>query len=386
MEAQLHQLRPAPRSRDRQEAGAFDAQLPVTLSIIEDKMRGDGGAIGNVIKNSTLTEIAMGYCRSRVLCAAARLGVADAFDGGERTVDQLASRCKADPDSLHRLLRALASFNVVAETAPSRFVLTTFGEPLRKESLQSEWAAIVFWGDLLADGWSYLAECVRTGESAMRVMERAGIASRWSQDPNAGAIFRAVMGTAPVEDYMPIARGWDFSKRHVIADLGGGGGALIAAVLTAFPHLRGMLVDRPDAIEQARSRFESKRLGKRCELLAADLSDGVPGGADVYMLKHVLHGYEDGAAIGILRNCLGVLPEGGRLLVIEFVLPDVVDHADPELELRLMSDLNMLAITGGRERTEREWKTLLEASGCEYRGVHSIPGQSVSVIESSPGA
>ena len=344
------------------------------------------GAIGNVAQNSTLTGMAMGYFRSRVLCAAARLGVADAFGGQERTVDQLASFCKAEPASLHRLLRALASFDVVAETAPARFVLTPFGETLRKNAPGSEWAAIVFWADLLADNWSYLTECVQTGDNAARVMEREGVASRWSKDPNAGAIFRAVMGTAPAEDYMPIARAWDFSNYHMVADLGGGGGALISAVLIAFPNLRGMLVDRPESIDQARSRFESDGLAARCELLAADLCNSVPAGADVYMMKHVLHGYEDVAAIGILRNCRSVLQEEGRLLVIEFVLPDVVDHADLELELRLMSDLNMLAVTGGKERTAMEWKALLRSSGFECRGIIPVAGQSVSIIEAVPGS
>ncbi len=342
--------------------------------------------IGNMVQNSTLTGMAMGYFRSRVLCAAARLGVADAFGGQERTVDQLASLCKAEPASLHRLLRALASFNVVAETAPARFVLTPFGEPLRKDAPGSEWAGIVFWADLLADSWSYLTECVRTGDNAFRIMEREGVTSRWSKDPKAGAIFRAVMGTAPAEDDMPIARAWDFSNYHMVADLGGGGGALISAVLMAFPNLRGMLVDRPESIDQATLRFESDRLAVRCELLAADLCNSVPAGADVYMMKHVLHGYEDVAAIGILRNCRSVLPEEGRLLVIEFVLPDVVDYAGSELELRLMSDLNMLAVTGGKERTAMEWKALLRSSRFECRGIIPVSGESVSIIEAVPGS
>ncbi len=218
----------------------------------------------------------------------------------------------------------------------------------------------------------------------MRIMEREGVASRWSKNPDASAIFRAVMGTAPAQEYMPIARAWDFSKCHVVADLGGGGGALIAAILTAFPHLRGMLVDRQESIDQAAARFQTDGLAARCQLLAADLSNSVPAGADVYMMKHVLHGCKDGPAIAILRNCRSVLPREGRLLVIEFVLPDVVDHADRELENRLMSDLNMLAVTGGKERTAAEWKALLKSSGFECRGIIPVSEQSVSIIEAVP--
>ena len=346
-------------------------------------MAGSRGAVDNVTQNKALTEMAMGYFRSRVLCAAARLGVADALGDDELSVDQLAVLCAAKRAPLYRLLRALASFGVVAEGAPERFVLTPFGKPLRKEARNSEWASVVFWADLLADSWSYLTECIRTGDSAAGVRPE-GVPSRWSQDPNAMAIFRAVMGTAPAEDYMPIARAWDFSKYHAVADLGGGGGALIAAILKAFPNVGGMLVDRQEAIDAAAPRFERDGLDDRCKLRVADLRNDVPTGAEVYMLKHVLHGYDDGTAIEILRRCRSVLPDGGRLLVIEFVLPDVVDHADLELERRLMSDLNMLAVTGGKERSAVEWKGLLNSAGLECQSIIPVPGELVSIIEADP--
>jgi hypothetical protein len=340
-------------------------------------------AIGNVIQNKALTEMAMGYARSRAVCAAARLGVADELGKGERSVDELAASCGAQPGALYRLLRALASVGVVKETTPERFVLTEMGEPLRKDVPNSQWSEVVFWADLLADSWSQLTECIRTGDNAMRIMEREGITSRWSKEPNAMAIFAAVMGTAPAEDYMPIARGFDFSGYETAADLGGGGGALIAAALEAFPKLRGMLVDRPDSIERAKPRFESDGLAGRCQLTAADLSVSVPEGADVYMLKHVLHGCTDEAAQVILRNCLAVLPKEGRLLVIEFVLPDVVDRPDPELEQRLMSDLNMLAVTGGKERSAVEWKKLLISAGFDCLNIIPVQDQLVSIIEAA---
>jgi ubiquinone/menaquinone biosynthesis C-methylase UbiE len=334
-------------------------------------------------QNAQLTEIAMGYFRSRALCAAARLGVADALGDEERTVIHLAAVCEAEPAALYRLLRALAGFGVVAETHPRSFVLTPFGKPLRKGVPDSAWAGVVFWADLLADSWSYLTECVRSGQNAMQVRP-PGVPSRWAQDPEAPAVFRAVMGTAPAEDYMSIVRAWDFSKYHVVADLGGGGGALIAAVLEAFPNVRGMLVDRPESIERAATRFESPAFAGRCRLVAADLTQEVPPGAAVYMLKHVLHGYEDGAAAEILRHCRSVLPEEGRVLVIEFVLPDVVDHADRELEQRLMSDLNMLAVTGGKERSAAEWKHLLASAGLKCERIIPVAGDLVSIIEAVP--
>ena len=344
--------------------------------------------IGNVTANTGLVEMAMAYSRSRVLCAAARLGVADALGAEVRSVDFLAGKCQADADALYRLLRALASIGVTEETEPGHFRLTPFGMPLRRDAPQSAWPAVIFWADLLADEWSLLTECVRAGKNAVQVRD-PNKPSRWSQYPEAGSIFRAVMGTAPAEEYAPIAEAWDFSGAKVVADLGGGGGSLILAVLLLNPHLRGMLVDLEPSIDAARPRFAEKDPASRCQLIAADLAQSVPAGADVYMLKHVLHGRQDAEAITILKNCRAVIPQNGTLLVIEFVLPPLVSHADPELENHLMSDLNMLAVTGGRERSQREWRTLLQAAGFVLTGVHPVGGdtamvRNVGLLEAKP--
>jgi len=333
-------------------------------------------------QKDTLTEMAKGYFRSRVLATAARLGVADALGEGERTAEQLAVACGAAPGSLYRLLRALASFGVVAETAPGRFALTPFGEPLRQNVAGSEWASVVFWSDLLADSWLYLTECVRTDNRSFAVRPE-GVPSRWSQDPDSMRIFHAVMDSAPEGMYRPIAAAWDFSPYRVVADLGGAGGTLITAILKAFPHLRGILADRPEALEAAAVRMAREGLEDRCRLVAADLCEEIPGGAEVYILKHVLHGYDDAGALGILRLCRRVLPAKGRLLVIEFVLPDVVERADPLLEERLMSDLNMLAVTGGKERNEGEWRSLLGCAGFGCLGITPVAGELVSIVEAA---
>jgi hypothetical protein len=332
--------------------------------------------------NTELVEIAMGYQRSRALCAAARLGVADALKDGESTVTDLATVCKADVSALHRLLRALASMGVVRETIPGSFALTDIGRPLRKDVADSAWAGVIFWADLLAENWACLTECVRTGKTASAV--RPEIKTRWTQDPEASSVFRAVMGTSPVEDYIPIARAWDFSAAGTVADLGGGGGALIEAILEAFPAVRGMLVDRPESIEAARPRFASSQLTGRCDLLCADLLQEVPRGADVYVLKHVLHAYTDAMSLDILRNCRSVVPAKGSVLIIEFVLPNVIDRADRDLESRLMSDLNMLAVTLGKERSALEWASLLKGAGFRCERITPVATDLVSIIEARP--
>jgi hypothetical protein len=347
-----------------------------------------GSGIGNVTTNSSLLEMSMAYARSRVLCAAARLGVADALGDGIRSVDFLAEACHADAGALYRLLRTLASLGVTEETEPEHFRLTSFGQPLRKDVPQSVWPSVIFWADLLADDWSLLTDCVRTGNPA-RDVRNPNVPSRWSQDPEASSIFRAVMGTAPAEDYAPIAGAWDFSRAQVVADLGGGGGSLILAVLAQNPHLRGMLVDLDLSIESAKPRFAVEDPSARCELIVSDLTQSVPEGADVYMLKHVLHGRRDAEAIAILKNCRAVTPANGTLLIVEFVLPPLVSHADPQLETHLMSDLNMLAVTGGQERSERQWKALLERAGFTLTRVYPVAGddrfvRNVGIVEARP--
>lgn len=345
--------------------------------------KADAG-IGNVVANAELLQMAMAYSRSRVLCAAARLNIADALGDEERGVEELAASCEADADALYRLMRALAAMGVTQETAPRRFRLTGFGRPLRKDVPDTIWPAVIFWADLLADSWSLLTDCVRAGRSSWQVRD-PNVPSRWSQEPDASAIFRAVMGTAPSEEYAPIVRAWDFSRAKLVADLGGGGGSLLLAVLELYPQIEGMLVDLEPSIEAARARFAAldPKLASRCRLVAADLSESVPAGADVYMLKHVLHGRTDAEAIAILKNCRAAMSENGTLLIIEFVLPEVVAGRDPQLELRLMSDLNMMVVTGGRERSEPEWRRLIEAAGLRLTRVYPV-GTGVGIVEARP--
>jgi len=145
-----------------------------------------------------------------------------------------------------------------------------------------------------------------------------------------------------------------------------------------------MLVDREESVEAAKARFADEKISSRCKLLVADMTQFIPAGADVYMLKHVLHGYRDAGAVTILKNCRAVIPESGTLLVMEFILPPLVSQADPDLEGRLMSDLNMLAVTGGRERSEREWRALLETAGFRLTGVYPVESH-VSIVEAKPG-
>jgi hypothetical protein len=343
--------------------------------------------VANESPNAALIQMALAYRRSAVLCAAARLGVADVLGDDVRDLDFLAKACQADPDALYRLLRALASMGITEETAPKEFRLTVLGGPLRKVALRSAWSWVIL-GDIIGDSYSWLTDCVRTGRPASAVRD-PNIPTRWSQYPEALSIFHAVMGTAPVDDFVPIAAAWDFSHASVVADLGGGGGSLILAVLQLNQHLRGMLVDLEASIEAARSRFVREDPSSRCRLTVADLTQSVPAGADVYMFKNFLHGFNDAQAIAILKNCRAVIPRSGTVLIIELILPPLVSQADPDLEGHLMSDLGMLAITGGRERTELEWQAVVEAAGFSLTRAYTVRCDAlmlgdVGILEAKP--
>jgi hypothetical protein len=298
----------------------------------------------------------------------------------------LAAATVTNREALFRVLRALASIGVVTQVGSERFVLTEFGRPLRRDVPDSVWASIVFWADLLADAWTWLPDCVRTGDrtGAAAAMERAGVRSRWSLEPDPEAVFHAVFAESTAEAMAPFSTAHDFSRYRVVADLGGAGGALLAAILSENSQIRGILVDRMEARAGATAKLTALDLVDRCEFLTGDLLEAVPSGVDVYILQSVLHGYDDASARRILANCRAVIGPNGNLLVIEVVLPTRIERADQGVEKQMMADLNMLAVTGGRERSMEEWAALLASAGFELRRVVSVSGQPSSIIEAAP--
>lgn len=343
-------------------------------------------AVTSVSAREALVDSARMFMRGKVLCAAVRLGVADDLADGEKTVSELAAANGSDADSLHRFLRALASIGIVEEAAPARFALTLLGEPLRKNAPGSVWASVVFWADLLADSWTYLPDCVRAGgiSGAAAAIERAGTKSRWATEPDAQAIFHEMFAEPHADEMAPLVSAYDFSGCRVVADLGGAAGALLAAILTAHPRVRGILFDRQEAVDRASAKLEAAGLADRCEFVSGDLLVDIPAGASALVLKSVLHGYDDDRAGLILRNCRAAIMPRGRLLVIEAVLPAKVDPSDSRVEKMLMSDLNMLAVTGGRERSERDWAALLASAGFDLQRIIPVPDSVPSIIEAVP--
>jgi hypothetical protein len=318
--------------------------------------------------------MAMGYMRGKVLAAAVRLGLADAL-AKPLTAAALPDATGCDPAALERLVRGLESVGVVRADR-GLLTLTDLGARLRRDAPDSAWASVVFWADLLADSWTYLDEVVRTGrhEAVAKAQERNGSPSRWSFEPDPVGIFNRVFAELDAEANRHFVRIHDFSRCAVVADLGGGGGGLLEAVLLAHPGMRGILVDRPEAIDGARERLAGTPVSERVDFVAGDLFESLTVQADALLMRNVLHVYDDDLAAVLLRNCHKLMRREDRLVIIEPVIPDSIAAGDADVEGIVMSDLNMMVVTGGRERTIDGWRRLLGSSGFELDATQPVSG------------
>lgn len=326
---------------------------------------------------ATLTRMLMGQAVARALYVAARLGIADLLAGGPRPVDELAEAVGADAGALARLLRALAGSGVFAEVAPGRFGLTPLGDCLREDRPDSARPAAILYGEEYSWALDGLLKSVRTGAPAFEHVGGASFFAYLEQYPEVGARFDRNMSSRNAARNAAVSTTYDFEGITTLVDVGGGEGALLQAVLAEFPALQGILFDLPPVIERAR-RSSDQALHGRLELVAGDAFVSVPTGADAYLLAWVLHDWDDERALAILRGVRRVIPRGGRLLVVEEVLPP----GDVPSPTRLL-DLLMLTLVGGKERTEEEFRELLAAAGFALSRI--IPTTvGVSVIEARP--
>jgi hypothetical protein len=330
-----------------------------------------------------LYQMATGHYLSRALDLAARLGIADHLKGGARPVGELAQATATHAPSLNRVLRLLASHGVLAEQEDGRFALTPIGECLRTDVPGSAAAMVkLFAGARIQDNWKDLEHCVRTGEPAFR---KRGIADPFStRDPEDAANFDAAMANLTRMIAVAVAAAYDFTRFGTVVDVGGGNAALLIGLLNANPILRGIVFDLPAAAERATKNIAASGLTERCEAIGGDFFDAVPSGGNAYLLKHVIHDWNDERAVAILRNCRRAIPPTGALLIVEGVYPPRID-ASLESRGAAANDVNMLVNTGGRQRSEAEFRSLYEAAGFTLTRI--VPTQArVCVIEGAPVA
>lgn len=327
-----------------------------------------------------LMQMINGHWVAQMIHVAARLGIADLVADEPKSVNELAQITGTHAPSLYRLLRGLASVGVFAEDEQGRIGLTPFADLLRTAVPNSlrDWS--VFEGGIQTwRSWEQLLYSVTTGEAAF---PHVWGASNWeyrSQDPEANEIFNKAMTSVSKGRIGLTLAAYDFSAAGTLVDVGGSQGAFLAAILSAYPDVRGILFDLPHVLTSAPPVLAAAGVSDRCEIVGGSFFDFVPDGGDTCLLSKVVHDWDDDHAVVVLKNCRQAMHSDGRLLLVEAVIPPANAPHPGKL-----SDLNMLVInSGGRERTEKEFRALFTASGFTLTRVHPTGGE-VSVIEAAP--
>jgi orsellinic acid C2-O-methyltransferase len=325
----------------------------------------------NAAERERVAEMVFGFFPAQVVQTLARVGVPDTLGDGALGLDALAGRTGTHPDALARLLRVATGLDLVTTTPEGAYALTPGGQLLRTGVPGSIGnLAQLFCGDAVWRAWGELEWSVRTGEVAFEKVTGRPAFAYMADDPTLNAIFTEAMAEGTRMAAPGIVAACDLTGVTTLADIGGGNGTLLAAFLDAHPHLRGILFDSPSGATAI--------VDDRCEVVTGDFFVSVPT-ADAYVLKSVIHDWDDERSVTILSRIREAMPPHGVLFLVEPVLVDE-PAALPAQRMLLMSDLNMLVCTGGRERTEAEFGALLAAAGLRLTAVTSAQERGYSVM------
>ncbi len=303
-----------------------------------------------------LTRMITGYWVSQMVYVAAALGVADRLTDGPRTVDELAQATGTHSRSLYRLLRALASVGVFTEDAEQKIALTPLAELLRSDATESQRATVLMMVGQFYDAWGDLIGSVRTGRPAFETLHGRRFFEVLGENTNDARVFDDAMTAFNDRKTRAVLEAYDFAQVSILADIGGGNGSNLVSTLKRYPTMRGILFDLPDVV--ARASLHAEGLENRYEAIGGSFLDTLPPGADAYLLRHIVHNWDDPQAVAILRNVRRAMSERAKLLVVERVIP-----GGNEPTFSKLMDLTMLVVHGGRERTEDEFRRLFEAAG-----------------------
>jgi hypothetical protein len=306
-----------------------------------------------------MLQMITGFWVSRAIYIAAKLGLADLVKDSPKTAVELARLTGTHSPSLYRALRALASVGVFADDGQGRFAQTPLSETLRSDTPGSLRAmAMVELGQEHFPAWGNLMHNVKTGETAFDNLFKQSAWEYYARNPEDASNFNESMKGLTEMINVAALGAYDFSGVDKLVDVAGGTGGLISAILAAYPRMRGVLFDLPHVIAEAGPALDAAGVRDRCETSAGDFFRMVPEGGSAYLMKWIIHDWDDEKSTVILKNIHRAMDEKGKLLLIEMV---VLEGNQPDLS-KLM-DLNMMVMTGGRERTEAEFKSLLAASG-----------------------
>ncbi len=326
-----------------------------------------------------MLEMISGFWVSRTIYIAAKLGLADLLKDGPKTAEELAEATETHAPSLYRVLRALASTGVLNEDASKRFQLTPLGETLRSDARGSLRAfATSELGEAHYPAWGALLHSVKTGEIAFDHVFGMPVWDYFGKHPENAQTFNQSMTELTRMVEAAVTEAYDFSSFGKIVDIGGGHASLLSSILKKNTAATGILFDAPQVAEGARASVENHGLTERCEVLGGNFFESVPEGGDAYIMKHIIHDWDDKESITILKQIRRAIKDDGKLVLIEQVLPEGYEPS-----LGKFSDLIMMVMTGGRERTAKEFAALFKAGG--FRLERIVPTNSpMSLIEAVP--
>jgi hypothetical protein len=304
-------------------------------------------------------ELIFGAWMSQAITAVADLGVADALAGGPLPIDELATRVGANPDALRRLLRVLISRGIFAQRNDGRYGLTPLADVLRSDAPASMAAMARFVGaPQHREHWSLLTEAIKTGASVVPTLRGKSFFDYMGDEPEFGQIFNDAMTGASGLSIGPVIDAYDFTQYRTIVDVAGGHGRLLAAILASAPNAQGVLYDLPEVIAGAMPLLQEKHVAERVRLVEGSFFDGVPAGGDAYVLKNIIHDWDDDASLQILRNVRTAATPATAVLLVETVIPEDDSRSNAKL-----TDMEMLLVNNGRERTAGEYRLLFDEAG-----------------------
>jgi hypothetical protein len=323
-----------------------------------------------------LIQMATAHWVSRLLYVAAQMKLADRLAEGPRNADELALSTATDAPSLYRMMRTLASLGLFTEDAKHRFSLTPLGEALKTGTPGSVRASVLtLAGDLFTKSLEQLHYSVQTGKTGFEKAFGVPLFEWLANHPAEASMFSETMVGLHGAEPVAVASAYDFSEFETIIDVGGATGNLLAAILARHPEPHGILFDQPHVVGEAPALIQARGLADRIRIEAGNFFENVPAGGDAYLLSHIIHDWNEAQCLTILGNCRRTMKSNSRLLIIEMVLA-TGDTPHPGK----MFDIIMLTIPGGRERTEPEYRALLDKAG--FRLTRIIPTESaVSIVE-----
>ena len=338
-----------------------------------------GGAGAGPSTDERMIRLLTGMWAMQAASTAARLGIPDALAPGPKTPDEVAERVGAHPGAVKRLLRGLASVGILTVSGAGRYALSDVGERLRSDRPDSLRDMFIAEADTVHwRSWERLDDAVRTGEPRPSAVFGASAFDYYGQHPAEGEQFGRAMESMSRFVAGAVLEAYDFGGVKTLMDVGGGNGSLALAILGKHTRLSGIVFDLPYIESAARENLRASGAGDRCRFEPGSFFDRVPGGADLHVLKFILHDWNDDESVRLLKSCRAAMPAGGRLLVIEQLVPEEIQPGMVHL-----MDLNMLVMTGGLERTATEYGSLLARAG--FRVTRVIPTPSpFSLIEGAP--